>query len=279
MKKIILIGVLLIPFVFSSCNKESIVDQHQIYTSSKKNNNTSNQKTVKVDVVHNGHTININENALMAHLQHGDKIGTVEDNVVLQGIITNAVSLSLNDPLYVAFRNSSDFLSYNQASFGNLLLSEAKLYTNQFNRQVIGIPTAPSKDGSITILLGFVSPNQIEFKSLVGKENLKIESTTVVAGLSINVLSGDFSYLTPTGNLLTTIQVDNNKITNFFIDPNPDPLPFVSCFKACFANARKECSQDFACSLACAVLQEVPCIIGTAICCAGNCGFGSGDPC
>ena len=159
MKQFVLTGFLLILCLLNSCKKETILENQVIYSSSQKGNDSSNQKTVKVNVVHNGHTININENALMTHLNHGDKLGTVEQNITYQAFIKEENELQFNNPLYIAFRNSKGFLDYNESIFGQLDLTKAKIYKGAFDRQVIGIPSKLSKGDNVIMMLGFVSPD------------------------------------------------------------------------------------------------------------------------
>jgi hypothetical protein len=74
------------------------------------------------------------------------------------------------------------------------------------------------------------------------------------------------SYFQPNGDLEVKLTVLGKKILNIDVAPEAS-FPGTCTFKNCYREARKACSESFACELACAILN-VACPIGTAACCA-----------
>ena len=108
---------------------------------------------------------------------------------------------------------------------------------------------------------------------------MRTNSVENIGGLMVGKSSGFFSYSSTQGDLLVKVTADDNLIQNVVINPDPNLPRFESCFDNCYASASTACGSSFGCSLACALIGEIPCIVGRALCCAGNCGFGTGDPC
>ena len=276
MKKKILFAMVIAVTMFG-CSKENI--ENNPPSASLEIENGTTLKTNKFNIVHNGQTLNVNENAVLAHLQHGDKFGSVADNVLFQGVLVSETSISMNDPLYVSYRNSSSFISYNESKFAELDLNRALLGIYLNGEKVIYIPSKVRKGNYNIGLAGLVSSNNSSFFSIVVETNLIVESIENVNQLIFEKSSGAFSFFEPTGQLLVTTSMKNNNIIDIIVEDGGTVES--SCFANCYKQARSNCANHFGCSLACAILAgDIPCILGTAMCCAGSCGLtGSGSSC
>lgn len=257
------------------CNKEN-TETNSLTTGV--NETSMTQRTDKFNVVHNGNTLNVNENAVSAHLQHGDRFGSVEDNVLFQSVLVSETPLSINDPLYIDFRNSIGFTGYNESKFGELDLNNALLGMYLNGEKVIYIPSKDKKETGKKGLAGFVPSNNLTFFSIVVETKLIIESIENVDQLIFETSSGSFSFFEPSGQLLVTTNIKSNSITDIIIGDGGTVES--SCFANCYKQARSDCSTHFGCEIACALMGEIPCILGTAMCCGASCGLtGSGSSC
>ena len=99
MKKNIYSGIFCF-FALISCEKEQTKQLTNIEAAKA---NTENQRASNFNVVHNGKTLSVNENAVLAHLQHGDKFGSVEDNVIVQSIINKITAIDTTDAVFKSF--------------------------------------------------------------------------------------------------------------------------------------------------------------------------------
>lgn len=273
MKKTILLGSLLALFVMQSCNKESVLDSQNLSTGSETHNNQSNQKNAKVNVVHNGNTISISENALMSHLSHGDKIGTIADNVRLQGIVLGETALDFNDPLYVSFRNSTEFQLYDATKFGQLSLNNAKMITT-ISINAIVIPVIVKNHKIELGLVGYVlstPPSGATFKAVVMSNHFIVNSTLNIAGITFANISGEFSFFETTGVMITNVKISNNNIDH--ID-NGDDLERQSCFSRCFKTGTSNCSNSLPCTIACGIINAGTANLGWPISIAACCAIG-----
>lgn len=246
--------VLLSVVLFSCSNDETIENQTEDAIT-----NESRAPQPKVDIVHNGNHISVNENAVMAHLSHGDILGTVEDNVILQGVLTDLQPLDFNDPLYVAFRNSEEFSLYNESIFrGTLELDQAYLISTPIT-DLIGIPVTPFPKTVIptTIFVGFVDSNQNEetsFSSLVISSDLQsVGDGEIIAGLNLGIVSGAIKYSFPEGDPLVDIEIENNIITDFDLTRLDNPRPKRTNIEECSRVLQIACVADPGCALSCAV--------------------------
>ncbi len=283
MKKIITM-LTIVSIVFTNCTKEENLNSSEASVNSSEinvDNNTINAKSKKINVVHNNHTININENALLTHLNHGDKIGTVEDNVILQGVVIDEVPLNFNDPIYVAFRNSPEFLSYNPSVFGSLDLYNAKLLS-YIGGSAITIPSI-TKDKSIKQgLIGYVttlsSPDNFSFTSLVSLENFTVINSIKYDIINLGYLSGYVQYFSTNGDNLVHLSFENNRIVEFTITPD-DELE-LTCFQQCYKTSKSNCSNNAQCDIACGAIN-IPTLglgwsVAAASCCAVGCAVNGG---
>lgn len=279
MKKTILLASLLAFFVIQSCNKESVLESQNYSTSSETPNNASNQKSINVSVVHKGNALSINENAVMSHLNHGDKIGSVTDNVILQSIVLGETPLSFNDPLYIAFRNSAEFQAYDATKFGSLDLNSAKMVST-ISINAIMIPVLSISHKIELGLVGYIlsTPSSgATFNAVVISQNIIVNSTSIIDGITFANLSGEFSYFETTGAMISNVKFTNNNIDNIDNGDNPEQQ---SCFSACFETAKNSCDNFFGCDLACGIINigtgGLGWTIGIAACCAVGCAANGG---
>ena len=270
MKKLI-IPALICALVFFSCSKESVENSSNSNFESN-NGSITTQKSNKVNVVHNNRTLSINENALLTHLNHGDKIGSVEDNVILQSIILNETPLDMNDPLFVSLRNSIEFQSYN-TSFGALNLNGARMIT-MINSNAIAIPITTKDNNLKTELVSYITStsSNIGFSTYVMSENSTCNNTEVIANITFCDKTGEFSIYYPTGGLIVDVSFEKNKILNYVFGEDPNER---SCFSDCFKNSMSQCGGHFGCALACGLLSTgtygTGCVVAFGSCCALDC--------
>lgn len=262
-------GVVFSLLITTSCQKENVGGVTPNLNQEKQNTTTSNQRAQKFNVVHNGHTLEVSENAVLAHLQHGDKFGTIEDNVKFQSIILSQTPLASNDQTLIAFKNSINENSVEKVFEGNLKFEDANLLVLLNSTNIIAVPIA-SSDGSNTerkILFGILLPNNA-FTSFVVKDQLKLEKEISIGNLFSSTFSGSFSFHKLNGEMEVLFSLTNNVINDIEIG-----LGGESCFKSCYARVRRECADSFPCSTFC----EVPVsggffwTVGVAACCGLDC--------
>ncbi|MCB0408594.1 MAG: hypothetical protein KDD29_00130 [Flavobacteriales bacterium] len=277
MKKLIFgAAILIVGLVIYSCSKEEIGDNS---LSSNNNQELSTFKTTKVNVVHNGQTLNINENALLAHLNHGDKIGTVEEHPLYQGIVISTELIDFNDPLYVAFRMSAEFAEYNSNVFGQLDLHNARM-VKYIGGDAIAIPSF-NKTNTVELgLVGYIissQPNNYQFYSLVASESIKVNSPEKIGDVTFGRISGEVKYHAPNGEFLSQVIFLDNTIKEIIVNENGTQR---SCFDNCYQTAKQNCTNHVACDIACGVIN-IPTLnlgwsIAAASCCAIGCGLNGG---
>ncbi|MDT8413519.1 MAG: hypothetical protein RQ875_13725 [Vicingaceae bacterium] len=237
--------------------------------------NDYNLRTQKFNIVHNGNTLNLNENAVMPNLQHGDLLGSVEDNVRFQGIVIDQQNISINNPLFVSYRSTAEFATFNNSLFGDLDFNSALQVTYLNGPTAIVIPII--KDGDSTFLpsnrsylTAYIVSNSL-FTSYVIHEELIGNGSTQIADLSVHNISGNFTFFKPDGKKEVQFFINNNLIEDIVIDL--DDGAEATCFQSCYARVRRECDGHFACSVICAtpIAGDIIWTAGVASCCGLDC--------
>lgn len=260
-----------IVFLFSCNNDSNEVIINQV---NDVNTDFLLDRNEEVNVVHNGETISIRENELLNHLKHGDKMGTLEDNVVLQSIVLNEESISYNDPLYVAFRNSEAFDLYNQNEFGILDLERAEI-VETLNARAIAIPVEGFPNRSkVKGLVGYIL-SDIEgaylFNTIVISSDIVQNSSETIGGINFGNISGEFSFFEPNGSIITTMGFLNNDLVDV------DVIPTGTCYSNCVKRVKDQCSNHLGCEVVCGLINigslGFGWTIGIRSCCAIDCGL------
>lgn len=264
MKKIIYFGLIISLTIISSCKKEN-VNSSMPNSETEFSSNDYNLRTQKFNVVHNGNTLNLNENAVMPHLQHGDLLGSVEDNVKFQGIVIDQQNISIDNSLFVSYRNTVEFATFNSSLFGDLDLNSALQVTYLNGPTAIVIPII--KDGDST----FLPSNRSYLTAYVIHEELIGNGSTQIADLSVHNISGNFTFFKPDGEKEVQFFINNNLIEDIVIDL--DDGAEATCFQSCYARVRRECDGHFACSVICAtpIAGDIIWTAGVASCCGLDC--------
>ncbi len=220
MKKFIYL-LLITVFVFTSCNQDD-----EIIDLSSQNKANVEKENLKVDICHYDedtgeyHTINVSENAVEAHLAHGDILGDCNDNLICHWVDPVA---NIWQPMLVKDEDLQEHLDH-----GDFLGSCGTNPGENFTY----IPDANFEQALIDLIIdsdGIINKRVLTTDiSGLGGLNVKSKNISDLTGIedfiSLRVLNFSYNQLTnvdvSVNTLLTLLRFNGNQISSINLSNN-----------------------------------------------------------